>query len=128
AYPASASIYAMASMLCHQRPERSFYLWGSQMPVCARCAGIYIGAGVAVLSSVARAVKAGDRRPADRRSAESLALRTIIVGSLPSAATLVYEWTTGVMPSNWTRALARFPLGVALAWVVRHPVRPEVNS
>src|SRR5262249_31783801 len=43
AYLASASIYAMASMLCHQRPERSFYLWGSQMPVCARCAGIYIG-------------------------------------------------------------------------------------
>src|SRR5437867_4112806 len=33
--------YLVGSLLCHQRPERSFFLWGSQMPVCARCMGIY---------------------------------------------------------------------------------------
>lgn len=28
---------------CHQRPERSFYVKGYQMPVCARCLGVDIG-------------------------------------------------------------------------------------
>jgi uncharacterized membrane protein len=29
--------------LCHQMPERSFSFGGVQLPVCARCSGIYIG-------------------------------------------------------------------------------------
>jgi hypothetical protein len=37
---------------------------------------------------------------------------------LPTAATLVWEWTTGVVPSNGVRALAGFPIGVAVAWIV----------
>lgn len=28
---------------CHQRPERSFFIKGWQMPVCARCTGVLIG-------------------------------------------------------------------------------------
>ncbi len=28
---------------CHQRPERSFFINGYQMPVCARCTGVMIG-------------------------------------------------------------------------------------
>lgn len=28
---------------CHQLPERSYYLGKWQMPVCARCQGLYIG-------------------------------------------------------------------------------------
>src|SRR5262249_38310806 len=40
-------IYAMGGLVCHQRPERSFWLWGAQMPVCARCSGIYAGAALA---------------------------------------------------------------------------------
>lgn len=29
--------------ICHQKPERSFFINGQQMPVCARCTGIVIG-------------------------------------------------------------------------------------
>ncbi|ODS39221.1 MAG: hypothetical protein A7316_06200 [Candidatus Altiarchaeales archaeon WOR_SM1_86-2] len=29
--------------LCHRLPERSFFLFGRQSPVCARCTGIIIG-------------------------------------------------------------------------------------
>ncbi|MGL4760371.1 MAG: DUF2085 domain-containing protein [Sarcina sp.] len=29
--------------ICHQKPERSFFIKGQQMPVCARCTGIVIG-------------------------------------------------------------------------------------
>lgn len=28
---------------CHQMPERSFFVRGYQFPVCARCAGVYLG-------------------------------------------------------------------------------------
>src|SRR4051812_18010349 len=44
------AVYAVGAVICHQRPERSFEIWHSQMPVCARCTGIYLGAAlVAVL-------------------------------------------------------------------------------
>ena len=46
-----AGVYAFGSIVCHQLPERSFHLWGAQMPVCARCTGIYVGAALASLLS-----------------------------------------------------------------------------
>lgn len=30
--------------ICHQIPERSFYIKGHQFPVCSRCTGFYISA------------------------------------------------------------------------------------
>jgi uncharacterized membrane protein len=30
--------------MCHQIPERCLWIAGAPMPVCARCAGIYLGA------------------------------------------------------------------------------------
>ena len=35
---------------CHQRPERSFFVKGYQMPVCARCEGEIIGALIAIIA------------------------------------------------------------------------------
>ena len=29
--------------VCHQLPERSFFLWGEPLAVCSRCAGFYFG-------------------------------------------------------------------------------------
>ena len=34
----------MGSAVCHQMAERSLYFDGMQMPLCARCTGIYMGA------------------------------------------------------------------------------------
>jgi hypothetical protein len=51
------AVYAIGSAICHQLPERSYHLWTAQMPVCARCAGIYVGAALAaIVSSGARGV------------------------------------------------------------------------
>ena len=39
----SGIIYLFFSKVCHQIPERSFFLVGKQLGVCMRCTGIYFG-------------------------------------------------------------------------------------
>jgi len=36
-------IYGAFAMLCHQLPERSYFIDGHQFAVCARCTGVYGG-------------------------------------------------------------------------------------
>jgi uncharacterized membrane protein len=112
AYALSVAIYGVGAIICHQRPERSFHLWGAQLPVCARCAGIYLGAAVAVVIASIVQVNAARELPGKRLRA------AIVVAALPTLLTLTYEWTTGHMPANWVRALAGFPLGAIVAWVL----------
>ena len=52
-------VYTIGSAICHQLPERSFHLWSAQMPVCARCTGIYFGAVIgATAGALSRRAKA----------------------------------------------------------------------
>ena len=39
----AGAIYYAFSGLCHQRPDRSFFIDGHKFGVCARCTGIYFG-------------------------------------------------------------------------------------
>jgi len=39
----SKFVYGIFHPICHQKPERSFFVFGYPMSVCARCTGIYIG-------------------------------------------------------------------------------------
>ena len=41
----SEFIFAVGSVICHQRPDRSFFVDGHQLPVCARCTGLYLSSG-----------------------------------------------------------------------------------
>jgi hypothetical protein len=42
----------------------------------------------------------------------------LLLALVPTAVTLIFEWTTGVMPPHWVRALAGVPLGAAVAWAI----------
>jgi uncharacterized membrane protein len=112
---ASALIYAAASLVCHQRPERSFHLDAFQLPVCARCVGIYAGAalGSAAAVLVARARPSFDLRP------DSWRIRTLtLVALLPTIVTVALEWMGVWYPSNFVRSLAGAPAGFTVALVV----------
>lgn len=37
------SLYMVFGFICHQMPERSFWIFDSPLAVCARCFGIYLG-------------------------------------------------------------------------------------
>jgi uncharacterized membrane protein len=117
-YAFAFGIYAAGSIVCHQLPDRSFHLWGVQMPVCARCTGIYVGGAAAAIVVY---VVSAFRRTQVRLKPDTTYQRAriaLLVAALPTAATLLYEWTTGQTPANAIRALAGFPLGAAVVWAI----------
>jgi hypothetical protein len=129
-------VYSIGSLICHQLPARSYHLWAMQMPVCARCTGIYFGAAVSVI--VAAAFRHGARglQPSVHRSPERLALRrlaprhprvSLALAVAPTLLTLLYEWTTGDMPSHAIRAAAGVPIGAVVAWLVVAAADNRVN-
>ena len=42
-------LYFAFSFVCHQQPERSLWVSGMPLAICARCAGIYLGVLVGLL-------------------------------------------------------------------------------
>jgi uncharacterized membrane protein len=118
-------VYGIGSLICHQLPERSYHLWAAQMPVCARCTGIYVGAVLGALGArPLRVLGARAFQPplALRRSRLLLALAVT-----PTLATLAYEWSTGEMPSHAIRAAAGIPIGLVAAWLVVAAADNQVN-
>ena len=116
---ASALIYQGASLICHQRPERSFHLAGIQLPVCARCTGLYLSGAAGAL-----AAWSGWRR----RVAMPRATRTVLaLAALPTALTFAVELAGLAYPSNTARALSALPLGAAAGWIFVRSLRAEAG-
>lgn len=112
-HASAALTYIVGALVCHQQAQRSFHTAGVQWPVCARCTGIYAGGALAAVMFVGRA---------DRRRGATLDLsrarRAILLSAMPIAATLAFEWTTGVTPSNLARAVSGVPFGASVAWLI----------
>lgn len=117
-----ASVYLTGGFICHQRPERSFRPWDVQLPVCARCAGLYatapLGAGLAL------AVGAG-RLGRQRRTTRGQVRALLVITGFPTAATWSAEWLGLAGFPLAVRFAAALPLGAAVAWVVVTAVRDE---
>ncbi len=112
-----ALVYEAGGPICHQRPERSFHLAGVQLPVCARCFGLYASGAVgAVAASVAGVPPA--RRSEDRNAATALAL-----AASPTAFTVATEWIGILHPGGVARAIAALPLGIAAGWLFVRALR-----
>jgi uncharacterized membrane protein len=102
---AGALPYMIGALICHQRPERSFHLGGAQLPVCARCTGLYVGAalGLLIWALIARR----SREPWPRVAA----LRVLALSALPTALTVATAWLGLADPANAWRAALAMPLG-----------------
>ena len=114
-------VYSIGSLLCHQLPERSYQMWTAQMPVCARCAGIYFGAvlgAVAGAIRTAKSVRHTGPEVAPGFGPAKVARVALALAVAPTLLTLVYEWTTVEMPSHAIRAAAGLPIGLVVAWLV----------
>src|SRR5690606_17850729 len=75
----AALIYVAGSLICHQIPERSFHLGPAQLPVCARCFGLYVGVALGALAwSI---LGAGRARPLSR----TVATGVLVAAGAPTA-------------------------------------------
>jgi hypothetical protein len=124
-----AFVYASGSLICHQLPERSFFLDGRQLPVCARCTGLYLSGAAGFLAWLIWKAARGWRRIATPRRKvrvvgtpvvvpPRVALAIVIVAGVPTALSYA-TGVTGVWDgSNLTRALLAVPLGASAGAVV----------
>jgi uncharacterized membrane protein len=132
AFPA-AVVYLLGSRICHQIAERSFYLADAQLPVCARCTGIYAGlaagAMYAIFATLSRRVPGSD--PGGKSIHGDSRLRRVrgvlAIGALPTLVTVLVEWMGLWQTSNLTRAIAGAALGIAVGLVVIAALAPRAG-
>ena len=106
----AAGVYAIGAHVCHQLPERSFHIGFDQLPVCARCTGIYAGVALAAVSAIGRSSRLW---PA-RLSARAM----LALGATPTVVTVLAEWGGIWQPSNVVRAIAGLTLGAAVGLIL----------
>jgi uncharacterized membrane protein len=102
------AVYHAGSLVCHQRPERSFHLAGAKLPVCARCFGLYLSGAVGLVIA--------SRRRGSISGATSRLL--LVLAALPIAITVALEWLGLIHTTNVVRMLTGVPLGFAAAVVI----------
>jgi uncharacterized membrane protein len=114
------AVYRAGSIVCHQRPERSFHLAGIQLPVCARCFGLYLSGALGLTAGLALASRA-------RRAPSGATVRNLLaVAALPIALSVGLEWLGLIHTTNVQRMLTGLPLGfVAGVVIVRSLARPH---
>jgi uncharacterized membrane protein len=100
-------LYAGYSTTCHQLPDRSYWLLGSPLAVCSRCASIYAG----VLLGLALAPARGLRAPMPRR-------RSLLAAAAPASADFLLGWLGLVENSFLSRGLTGVALGAVSAFYI----------
>ncbi len=112
-------IYEAFSHLCHQLPERSYYIAGQKFAVCARCTGIYSGfvAGVIMYPLVRslRRIDAPDRK-------------WLFLAALPLALDFILSFLEVWENTHTSRLLTGMILGaVAVFYVIPGLVDVAIN-
>ena len=109
ALAAADAVYRGFGLVCHQLGERSFYVSGFQLAVCARCFGLYAGAlaGVAAYPLI---------RPLSRR--DSPARWWLAAAAVPTSVDFALGLLGVWENTHASRFLTALLLGVALAFYV----------
>jgi len=102
------AVYQAGALVCHQRPDRSFHLAGTQLPVCARCFGLYLSGAVGLT------VAARSRRALSARAVRGL----LAVTAVPIVTTVALEWLALLGTTNVQRLATALPLGFAAGLVI----------
>ena len=108
----AAVLYAAGSLLCHQIPDRSFHVAGAQLPVCARCFGLYVGVALGAIAWWAM----GSARTRTLPRASTLVV--LLLAGAPTALTVLTALLGVFDPPNLWRASLALPLGAAAGVVV----------
>jgi uncharacterized membrane protein len=106
---AAWTLYRAFAPLCHQIAERSFYVAGHPLAVCARCAGIYAGFVLSlVLYPLVRDVRRTDAPPR----------AWLVAAVLPTTVDFLINFVTPWHNTHWSRALTGALLGAGAVFFV----------
>jgi uncharacterized membrane protein len=130
-------IFTVGSVICHQRPERSFFIDGHQLPVCARCTGLYVSAVVGCIAWLAwKAARVVQLAPGGTCTADvqvppgggctivgctidaGVARRALLLAAIPTVLSIVSGMLGLWDGSNVTRAVLALPLGATAGAIV----------
>lgn len=105
--------------ICHQIPERSFFIAGRQLPLCARCTGTFLGA----ILGLGAMLLYGRRRAAGLPPVPVLGILVVFVGfwgldGLNSYLTFFPGAPHLYEPQNWLRLTTGMLNGIVLGSVV----------
>ncbi len=109
--------YQIGGLICHQRPERSFHIAGMQMPVCARCFGLYVSGAAGLLFAWISRLRVPGR-------VTKLMMAT---AAAPITITVALEMIGLISTTNLLRMSTGLPLGFAAGLLVVS-VLPPANS
>jgi uncharacterized membrane protein len=112
---APSALFPIGHFICHQRPERSFFVGRQQLPVCARCSGLYAGAALAGPFAIALASGLASGR----------ARWVLGLAAAPTLVTWALEFAGLVPFSSAARFAAALPLGFAAAWLTYSVIAPN---
>jgi Predicted membrane protein (DUF2085) len=131
-------VYLAGRIICHQRADRSLHAWGVQLPVCARCTGLYAGAflGSVFAAWRCRPQPGGQVRTAEGVGGETASApagprewrRRLAVAAAPTAASVGLEMGRVWAQSPRVRGAAAIPLGFVVAWFVAAHVGDLIAS
>jgi uncharacterized membrane protein len=103
------TIYQAFSHLCHQLPERSFFIGGQKFAVCTRCTGIYFGFAAAALSyPLLRSL----------RRTDTPARKWLFVAATPLGVDFFLGFFGLVENTHWSRFVTGAILGAAVVFYV----------
>ena len=110
------AVYRGASLICHQKAERSFTIAGRQMPVCGRCVGLYAAGAMGAVAAWL----------AGRRSTSDPVTRVLVLGgaAVPMGLSVGLE-LLGLQGSNTIRFASALPLGVVAGWLMEQVLLDE---
>jgi len=126
AYLAATGVYLTGSVICHQQARRSFHLDSVQLPVCARCFGIYAAAPLGAWLGLLLARRRRTTWPADGHDPRWR--RWLVAAAMPTAVTVLAEWASGTMTPGPLRFAAGVPLGFAVAWFLAVSLRRGADA
>jgi uncharacterized membrane protein len=102
-------LYEMFGRVCHQIPERAFYLEGHPFAVCARCTGIYFGFAAGILVyPLMRSLKRSD----------APARKWLLMAAVPTLLDFALGFSGIWENTHWSRSWTGALLGLVVAFYV----------
>lgn len=116
--PLTAGDYA-GSLVCHRISERSFTIAGRQMPLCARCTGIYLGIALSFVTFLAAGRSRWSELPSTKIMLILVGFIAIMgVDGVNSFSHFFPNVPHVYTPHNWLRLVTGMGTGLALGIII----------